>query len=72
MEMNSMIYKHVTKKTVYWVANETVRSYFKEDFNFFDRLEHNIEKSIPVKVKAKLKSHFKSLVKNMKNPHLFS
>ena len=38
-------------KTVYWVANETVRSYLEEDFNFFDGLEHNIEQPLPVKVK---------------------
>ncbi len=31
-----------SKKTVYWVANETVRSYLEEDFNFFHGLEHNM------------------------------
>ena len=58
-------------KTVYWVANETVRSYLEEDFNFFDGLEHNIEESIPVKVKKKLKSHFKSLDEEYEEPTSF-
>ena len=59
------------KKTVYWVANETVRSYLEEDFNFFNGLEHNIEESIPVKVKKKLKSHFKSLDEEYEEPTSF-
>ncbi len=62
MEMNSMIFKQVEKtKIVHWVANETMKHYLEEDFNFFDELERNIEQSILVKVKKKLKSHFKSL-----------
>ncbi len=36
MEMNSTIYNQVSwkTKTVYWVANETVRSYFRGRFQF--------------------------------------
>ena len=73
MEMNSMIYKQVTQKTktVYWVANETVRSYLEEHFNFFDGFEYNIDESIPVKVKKKLKSHFKSLDEEYEKPTSF-
>ena len=50
---------HLKKsKTVYWVANETVRSYLEDDFNFFDGLEHNIEESILVKVKKEPQESF--------------
>ena len=48
-----------------------MRSYLEEDFNFFDGLEHNIEESIQVKVKKKLKSHFKSLDEEYEEPTSF-
>ena len=39
--------------------------------SFFNGLEHKIETSFPMKVKKKLKSHFKSLDEDYKEPKSF-
>lgn len=52
------------------MASETDQSYLEEDLEFFDGLEHNVESKLPVKVKQKLKSHFKSLKKEYETPTL--
>jgi hypothetical protein len=38
-------------KFVQWVACEEVQAYLEEDFEFFEALEHNVEKALPDKVK---------------------
>ena len=48
-----------------------MKSYLEDNINFFGGLEHNIEESIPVKVKKKLKSHFKSLDEEYEEPTSF-
>ena len=46
-------------KLVQWVACEEVQAYLEEDLEFFGALEHNVEKELPVKMKKKLKTHFR-------------
>ena len=53
------------------MASEADQSYLEEDLEFFHGLEHNVESKLPVKVKQKLKSHFKSLEKEYETPTSF-
>ena len=48
-----------------------MKHYLEEDFNFFDGLEHNVKKSIPLKIKKNLKNHFKSLDEEYGEPRSF-
>ena len=58
-------------KLVQWVTSEEVQSYLEEDSEFFDGLEHNIEKELPDKVKKKLKQHFMMLEEKYEMPSSF-
>ena len=60
----------VCSELVQWVSCERVQAYLDDDFQFFGTLEHNVDMTLPDKVK-KLKSHFTSLEKEYERPTSF-
>jgi hypothetical protein len=60
------------RKCVQWVTCEEVQAYLEEDLQFFDALEHNVEKELPVKIKKKSRLSSRQWKKNMRDRSLFS
>jgi hypothetical protein len=69
-EFYHLVADYPKNKLVQWVACKEVQAYLEDDFQFFKALDHNVDMTLPDKVK-KLKTHFTSSEKEYKRPTSF-
>jgi hypothetical protein len=67
-ELYHLVADYPKNNLVQWVASEDVQSYLEEDLQFFEGLEHGVERKLPDKVKKELKHNFMSLEERYEMP----